>query len=596
MKQTVLFIFLLTHFGLTAQKVGVNITSPEFTLDVRSSSIGEPSQFNISNLDKSRYVRFFSGSDAFPDPSMSWNPSHNFLFATFDDVTLDFSEKMRISSTGEVGIGIANPTAQLDLKGGDWNLDAGNPGDLRIGDDTYNLRIGVATGGGGAGISRIYSSNNLLLGVDNATNMTLDSEGETGFGTTNPSQKVDVNGKIKIGDDAKAPTEGTIRYNSTSKSFEGYDGTKWIKLGGSSPYGLQGTFNLPNSIYASLNIPGAPDLIRVAQNMLVVRSEETVIIGYEPLPPFNPIYGKNVYINLYQKITNSQWVNKLSLTDEALETTNDFATGIALSENRLLIGDPEAKEVIEYSLVASNWTLTKTFESPGAFPLPDDFGYSIAIDGQKTIIGAPRGGPGKAYIYDDTDNLEATLGGPGPTSGDLFGLSVDLSNNRAIIGAPGDNSGSSLNVGSASIFNKVGNIWSTNFTFFDQSIEENEYYGINVVLEDSDYFYISGANDGIDAYLVENGFWTHKETISGQGTNYYVASMRHEGFDKMVFLNKNSDSDKINFLIAGQRDANNFFVNSSSLINGTSDITSFDISGNIIYTLGSDDKLYTFEY
>lgn len=159
--------------------IGINSNNPEHTLDVRSSSQAEPSGFNLSNSDKSRFVRFFSGSDTFPDPSMTWAPGNSFLFATFDDSTLDFQEYMRISPLGDVGIGIPNPEARLDIKGGDWNLDAGNPGDLRIGNVDHNFRIGIATGGGGAGITRMYTNSNaLILGTSNAPSIILESNGE----------------------------------------------------------------------------------------------------------------------------------------------------------------------------------------------------------------------------------------------------------------------------------------------------------------------------------------------------------------------------------------------------------------------------------
>ena len=601
MKQTIIFVFLLSCISLSAQRVGVNMLIPEFTLDVRSPSIAEPGQFNVSNLDKSRYVRFYSGSDMFPDPSMSWHPGGNFIFSTFDDATFEFKEYKRIDSLGRVGIGITEPKARLDVKGGDWNLDAGQPGDLRIGNSVYNLRIGVATGGGGAGISRIYSANNLLLGVDSAAVMTLDKDGETGFGTTNPSQKVHINGKLKIGNDETAPSEGTIRYNSESKSFEGYDGTKWINLGGSSPYGSQGTFNLPNfSFFPSIS--GSASSIKAAQDLVAIRSVEQVITGYDSNFPPNPIYARAVYVNLFQKNTSSNWVNVLSISDLSSLIINPFATGIALSEDRLLIGNPEDKEVFEYSYISGSWQFTKTFDSPNT-SIVDRFGSSIAIDGQQTIIGAlarstlpaVNYGPGTAYIYDESDNLSATLSGPGATLGDQFGASVDISNNRAIVGAPGDDFGSTSNAGSATVFNKIGNNWSANNTFFDDSVETDEFYGWQVSLEASDYFYIS-ENNGIDAYLIENGFWVLKETITGQGTGYVASSSRHKGFNKTVFYNNTSDVDKLDYLIASERDANNLFVNTSSLINGTSRISSYDITNNGIFTLGSDGKVYVFEY
>lgn len=163
---------------MRGQEVGINITNPEYSLDVRSNSIENAAQLNISNQDKSRYIRLFSGSMTYPDPSISIPPEKSLLFASFNDTSSVFNEYMRISSIGNVGIGINNPQAMLDVKGGDWNLEAGNPGDFRIGDETYNFRIGVATGGGGAGITRLYTNSNaLFLGVNNSASLILEPNG-----------------------------------------------------------------------------------------------------------------------------------------------------------------------------------------------------------------------------------------------------------------------------------------------------------------------------------------------------------------------------------------------------------------------------------
>lgn len=51
-----------------------------------------------------------------------------------------------------------------------------------------------------------------------------------GINNPTPAQKLDVNGKIVLSDDATTPTEGTIRYNSTLKQHEGFNGTEWVSL------------------------------------------------------------------------------------------------------------------------------------------------------------------------------------------------------------------------------------------------------------------------------------------------------------------------------------------------------------------------------
>tara|TARA_R110000868_G_scaffold122768_1_gene325508 strand:- start:1131 stop:1811 length:681 start_codon:yes stop_codon:yes gene_type:complete len=53
---------------------------------------------------------------------------------------------------------------------------------------------------------------------------------QVGINTDTPEQALDVNGKLKIGDDSNTPNEGSMRYNFTTKAFEGFNGTEWLNL------------------------------------------------------------------------------------------------------------------------------------------------------------------------------------------------------------------------------------------------------------------------------------------------------------------------------------------------------------------------------
>jgi hypothetical protein len=56
------------------------------------------------------------------------------------------------------------------------------------------------------------------------------TSGNVGIGVTAPSEKLEVNGAIKVGESSIAPTAGVIRFNTTTNTFEGYDGTAWQAL------------------------------------------------------------------------------------------------------------------------------------------------------------------------------------------------------------------------------------------------------------------------------------------------------------------------------------------------------------------------------
>jgi len=53
---------------------------------------------------------------------------------------------------------------------------------------------------------------------------------QVGVNTDTPEQTLHVNGKLKVADDSVTPTAGTIRFNSSTQDFEGYDGTSWVSL------------------------------------------------------------------------------------------------------------------------------------------------------------------------------------------------------------------------------------------------------------------------------------------------------------------------------------------------------------------------------
>ncbi|MFZ1703796.1 MAG: proprotein convertase P-domain-containing protein [Saprospiraceae bacterium] len=48
-----------------------------------------------------------------------------------------------------------------------------------------------------------------------------------GINTLNPQATLDVNGKLRVGDDSSPNIAGMIRYNSNNNDFEGYNGTFW---------------------------------------------------------------------------------------------------------------------------------------------------------------------------------------------------------------------------------------------------------------------------------------------------------------------------------------------------------------------------------
>jgi hypothetical protein len=172
------------------------------------------------------------------------------------------------------------------------------------------------------------------------------------------------------------------------------------------------------------------------------------------------------------------WLQLAKLTASDGQTGDAFGYSVAISGNTVVVGAPAAAfpfasgAAYVFVKAASGWTnMTETAKltaSDGSER--DSLGYSVAIDGNTVVAGAPRAqigsnfAQGAAYVFvkpasgwadmTETAKLTAFNG----AEEDALGTSVSISGNTVVVGAP---YGTSSHEGAIYLFAKGTNGWST---------------------------------------------------------------------------------------------------------------------------------------
>ncbi len=195
----------------------------------------------------------------------------------------------------------------------------------------------------------------------------------------------------------------------------------------------------------------------------------------------------SVYIFDYSTGIN-MWEFTQEVAADDITGSSFFASSIALSGDKLIVGNFNDSDNGSQSGAAyvfelnGTWQQTQKVVTQGA--VGDDFGYSITLDGNRALIGAPLDGEnglntGAAYIFDYVNGQ--WLAPIKLLASDLstnFGSSVDLEGDNAIIAA---NEVNTLSQGKVYFFNYDGTSWNE-VALFESVINVNDEFASSVSL------------------------------------------------------------------------------------------------------------------
>ncbi len=211
-------------------------------------------------------------------------------------------------------------------------------------------------------------------------------------------------------------------------------------------------------------LTGNRDLVIADDNFgsSVAISGDTAIVGspYDEKGTANPDSGA-AYV--FRRNDEGNWPQEIRLSAADASAGDQFGSQVAISGYSAIVGAPFSDDGGNSSGSAyiftrnGSWSQTKLSVNVTA---GNQLGFGVAIDGDTAIAGAPGGGDnyrGLAYVFTrdaaGSWNLSDTLSPVDATEGACFGWSVAIDGDSTIVGAVGDGAGG-FNSGAAFVFTR----------------------------------------------------------------------------------------------------------------------------------------------
>jgi hypothetical protein len=179
--------------------------------------------------------------------------------------------------------------------------------------------------------------------------------------------------------------------------------------------------------------------------------------------------------------------------------------------------------------------------------LHDWFGYSVSISGDFAAIGAIGDDDngqysGAAYIFKYEDNVwteQTKLVASDGEEDDEFGTSVSIDGDYTIIGAPFNNDNGQYS-GSAYVFKREDNAWTEQTKLIASDGEEDNEFGCSVSI-DGDYSIIGSQGDNDSGLWSGSAYIFKREGTTWTGQTKLVASdgEEYDEFGHSVSISKN---------------------------------------------------------
>jgi glutamine cyclotransferase len=216
------------------------------------------------------------------------------------------------------------------------------------------------------------------------------------------------------------------------------------------------------------------------------------------------------------RFNGTKWIEEQKLYDPNGEIGDRLGNAVAIEGNLAVVcaeQDDNAKgqdagSAFVFRYNGASWVLEKQLIASDGKAF-DRFGCSVAIDGDRIVVGAREkdgigANSGGAYVFRYSGSQwveEAALQASDMASLDEFGSAVDIDGNTIMVGAQKDPV-NLWNSGSVYVYRFNGTSWVETQRFFPQPAVDLAYFGASLSL-DGDTVVVGASQD--DDYVISNG-------------------------------------------------------------------------------------------
>jgi parallel beta-helix repeat protein len=199
---------------------------------------------------------------------------------------------------------------------------------------------------------------------------------------------------------------------------------------------------------------------------VAIEGNTAVVGAYNELVP--PYRTGAVYVFNWN---GSNWSQQQKLTRPPNSSGGDFGRSVDISGDTIIIGDPDHScgpaavdcgEIFFFQRTGSTWSQAQRVRASD-WEDTHQFGWDVAISGDWAVVGENAhpiniSSPGSAYFFQRVGGVwtEVQKVNHGGNTNDLFGYSVAIEGDRAIIGFPRY----ANYVGGACVYNRAGSTWA----------------------------------------------------------------------------------------------------------------------------------------